>query len=161
MGDGILMVDGLWKRYGRVEALKGLEFSVPRGAFFGLLGRNGAGKTTTLDIVTGLLARDRGRVQILGEELGAELSPEAKERLAYVLERMQDDGVITPAQKDEALAAPPKLVAYEHPRRDTGFHFVDFLGREAKSDGVSSLTARSGQPSREHPLRGVHHRAGR
>jgi membrane carboxypeptidase/penicillin-binding protein len=67
----------------------------------------------------------------------------AKERLAYVLERMQDDGVITPAQKDEALAAPPKLVAYEHPRRDTGFHFVDFLGREAKSDGVSSLTARS------------------
>jgi membrane carboxypeptidase/penicillin-binding protein len=67
----------------------------------------------------------------------------AKERLAYVLERMQDDGVITPAQKDEALAAPPKLVAYEHPRRETGFHFIDFLGREAKSDGVSSLTARS------------------
>src|SRR5215467_7474376 len=67
----------------------------------------------------------------------------AKERLAYVLERMQDDGVITPAQKDEALTASPKLVAYEHPRRDTGFHFIDFLGREAKSDGVSSLTGRS------------------
>jgi penicillin-binding protein 1A len=67
----------------------------------------------------------------------------AKERLGYVLERLQDDGVISAAQKDEALAAPPKLVAYEHPRRDTGFHFIDFLGREAKADGVDSLTARS------------------
>ena len=67
----------------------------------------------------------------------------AKDRLGYVLERMQEDGVISTAQKDQALAAPPKLVAYQHPRRDTGFHFVDFLGREAKADGVASLTAHS------------------
>jgi membrane carboxypeptidase/penicillin-binding protein len=67
----------------------------------------------------------------------------AKERLGYVLQRMQDDSAITAAQKDEALAAAPKLVAYQHPRRDTGFHFIDFLGREAKADGVASLTARS------------------
>src|SRR6516165_9192823 len=67
----------------------------------------------------------------------------AKERLAYVLDRMREDGAISTAQKDEALAASPKLVAYQHPRRDTGFHFVDFLGREAKADGVASLTARS------------------
>jgi len=67
----------------------------------------------------------------------------AKERLAYVLDRMQEDGAITTAQKDDALAAPPKLVAYAAPRRDTGFHFIDFLGREAKADGVTSLTARS------------------
>ena len=65
----------------------------------------------------------------------------AKERLAYVLGRMQEDGVISAEQKDHALAAPPKLVAFERPRRDSGFHFVDFLGREAKSDGVESLTA--------------------
>src|SRR5215469_3725095 len=67
----------------------------------------------------------------------------AKERLAYVLDRMQEDGAITTAQKDEALARPPKLVAYAAPRRDTGYHFIDFLGREAKADGVTSLTARS------------------
>jgi penicillin-binding protein 1A len=67
----------------------------------------------------------------------------AKERLAYVLERMQEDGAIGTSQKDEALAAPRKLVAYKLPRRDTGFHFVDFVGREAKADGVASLTARS------------------
>src|ERR1700751_4817213 len=56
-----------------------------------------------------------------------------KERLAYVLGRMQEDGVITPEQKAEALAAPPKIVALDRPRRDSGFHFVDFLGREAKA----------------------------
>ena len=65
----------------------------------------------------------------------------AKERLTYVLGRMQEDGVITAAQKEAALAAPPKLVAFERPHRDSGFHFVDYLGREAKSDGVESLTA--------------------
>jgi membrane carboxypeptidase/penicillin-binding protein len=67
----------------------------------------------------------------------------ARERLAYVLGRMQEDGVITGAQRDEALAAPPKLVAYMPPRRDSGFHFIDFLGREAKADGVPNLTADS------------------
>jgi membrane carboxypeptidase/penicillin-binding protein len=67
----------------------------------------------------------------------------AKERLAYVLSRMKDDGYITADQKDQALAAPPKLVAFERPHRDSGFEFVDYLGREAKSDGVESLTANS------------------
>src|SRR5208283_4422925 len=67
----------------------------------------------------------------------------AKERLAYVLDRMQEDGVISAEQKDGALAAPPKLVAFERPHRDIGFHFIDFLGREAKADGVENLTADS------------------
>ena len=65
----------------------------------------------------------------------------ARERLAYVLGRMQEDGVISAEDKDHALAAPPKLVAFEQKRRDSGLHFIDFLGREAKADGVASLTA--------------------
>jgi penicillin-binding protein 1A len=65
----------------------------------------------------------------------------AKERLAYVLGRMQEDGVISAQDKDRALTAPPKLVAFVQKRRDSGLHFIDFLGREAKSDGVVSLTA--------------------
>jgi len=65
----------------------------------------------------------------------------ARERLTYVLGRMQEDGVISAAQKEAALAAPPKLVAFERPHRDSGFHYTDYLGREAKGDGVASLTA--------------------
>jgi penicillin-binding protein 1A len=67
----------------------------------------------------------------------------AKDRLAYVLGRMQEDGVINAAQKDQALAAPPKLVAFKLPHRNTGFNFVDFIGRESKNDGVNDLTADS------------------
>ena len=67
----------------------------------------------------------------------------AKDRLTYVISRMKDDGFITAQQKDQALAAPPKLVAFTPEHRDSGFGFVDFLGREAKTDGVDSLTADS------------------
>ena len=65
----------------------------------------------------------------------------AKERLAYVLGRMKEDGVISAEDEERALAAPPKLLAFEQRRRDSGLHFIDFLGREAKIDGVTSLTA--------------------
>jgi penicillin-binding protein 1A len=67
----------------------------------------------------------------------------AKERLAYVLGRMQEDGVISTDQKEAALAVVPKLIPFDRPHRDSGFQFVDFLSREAKTDGVVSLTAQS------------------
>src|SRR5579864_2583476 len=67
----------------------------------------------------------------------------AKERLSYVLGRMQEDGVISAEQKSTAMAALPKRVVFALPHRDSGFNFVDFLGREAKTDGVDSLTAQS------------------
>ncbi len=67
----------------------------------------------------------------------------AKDRLNYVLGRMQDDGVIDATQKTTAAAALPKLAVFKMPHRDTGFGLVDFVGREAKTDGVDSLTAKS------------------
>ena len=67
----------------------------------------------------------------------------ASDRLAYVLGRMQEDGVIDAQQKERALADSPKVVAFARPRRDSGFQFVDFLAREARTDGIVSLTAES------------------
>jgi penicillin-binding protein 1A len=65
----------------------------------------------------------------------------AQERLTYVLDRMKDDGFITAAQRQQALASPPKLIAFKRLQRDSGFEFVDYLGHEAKADGIDSLTA--------------------
>lgn len=59
-------ISGLSKRYGTVEALKGVSFAIQRGEFFGLLGPNGAGKSTLINIVAGLVRQDQGRVAVLG-----------------------------------------------------------------------------------------------
>src|SRR5216684_8110275 len=68
----------------------------------------------------------------------------AQERLAYVLSRLQEDGVVTPEQPSRGLPALPAMVAYERPRREIGFHFVDQVAREAKSvAGINAITANS------------------
>lgn len=61
-------VAGLRKRYGAVEALKGVSFRVGRGEMFGLIGPDGAGKTTTIRLLCGLLHPDHGEVRILGHD---------------------------------------------------------------------------------------------
>jgi len=68
----------------------------------------------------------------------------ARERVAYVLNRMQEDGVIDAEQVRQAMAKAPQLVAYERVRRDTGFYFLDDLGREAKAAaGIDILAGAS------------------
>jgi penicillin-binding protein 1A len=70
----------------------------------------------------------------------------AHERLAYVLTRMKDDGSITAAEATEAEAERLNFTAFTRVRRDTGFHLVDEIGREARTlAGLSSLTAQSYQ----------------
>src|SRR5437764_11486315 len=59
-------VSGLRKRYGELEAVRGVSFSVGRGAVFELLGPNGAGKTTTVEILEGYRERTAGEVAVLG-----------------------------------------------------------------------------------------------
>jgi ABC-2 type transport system ATP-binding protein len=56
------------KRYGSVEALKGVSFRVNRGEMFGLIGPDGAGKTTTIRLLCGLLHNDAGEVRVLGHD---------------------------------------------------------------------------------------------
>jgi ABC-2 type transport system ATP-binding protein len=61
-----LRCEGLFKRYGPVVAVDGLNLEVRRSECFGLLGPNGAGKTTTIEILEGLLEPDGGEVEVLG-----------------------------------------------------------------------------------------------
>ena len=68
----------------------------------------------------------------------------AHERLAYVLTRMKDDGSIDATQATDAEAERLNFIAFARVRRDTGFHLVDEIGREARAlAGVSSLTSQS------------------
>src|SRR5262245_2878623 len=77
----------LWKRYGNIDALRGLSLRVPSGSICGFLGRNGAGKTTTIKILLGMAKPTRGRAEVLG--LRADLpdaSVEIRRRTGFVSE---------------------------------------------------------------------------
>jgi len=66
MANPVLQVENLVKRYGDVEAVRGVSFSVSEGEVFGLLGPNGAGKTSTIEILEGLRDPDGGRATVCG-----------------------------------------------------------------------------------------------
>ncbi len=76
-------VRGLVVRFGDVEALRGLDLRVPRGARFGLLGPNGAGKTTTVGVLTTLVRPQEGTALLLGSDVRAE--PERVRRAVGVV----------------------------------------------------------------------------
>jgi ABC-2 type transport system ATP-binding protein len=67
-----VLAEGLKKRFGKTEALSGVDFDVKRGTVLGVLGPNGAGKTTTVRILTTLLKPDAGRAMIDGIDVVAE-----------------------------------------------------------------------------------------
>ncbi|MDR0903738.1 MAG: ATP-binding cassette domain-containing protein [Ruminococcus sp.] len=70
----IIEVENLVKNYGVVKAVKGISFAVEKGALFSFLGTNGAGKSTTISVLTTLLQKTSGRVNVGGFDI--EKNPE-------------------------------------------------------------------------------------
>jgi ABC-2 type transport system ATP-binding protein len=79
----MLQVSNLKKRFGAIQAVNGVTFSVSAGETLGLLGPNGAGKTTTVSLIAGLLTADSGTVLIDGQALRGDSDP-TKRRLGLV-----------------------------------------------------------------------------
>jgi ABC-2 type transport system ATP-binding protein len=66
----VIETKDLVKRYGRIEALKGVTVRVDKGEIYGLLGQNGAGKTTLIKVLLGITKRTDGEARLLGEPAG-------------------------------------------------------------------------------------------
>jgi ABC-2 type transport system ATP-binding protein len=99
-----LKVDQLRKRYGSVEALKGVSFRVEAGEILGLLGPNGAGKTTAIESIAGLRHPDSGGIEICG--IDARRHPnEAKRHVGLALSSTALQDKITPREAIESFGA--------------------------------------------------------
>jgi ABC-2 type transport system ATP-binding protein len=92
-----IAVRDLRKRYGGVEALRGVSFGVERGEIFGLLGPNGAGKTTALECLTGLRAPDAGVIEVNGVDVARDPRT-ARERIGVALQTTALQDKITPRE---------------------------------------------------------------
>jgi len=62
-------IEKIHKRFGQLDALKGVDLTIEQGEFFGLLGPNGAGKSTLINILAGLLKPTDGQVSIMGHNV--------------------------------------------------------------------------------------------
>ncbi|RMF08569.1 MAG: ABC transporter ATP-binding protein [Candidatus Neomarinimicrobiota bacterium] len=99
----MLQIDHVSKSYGSVQAVQDLSLSLEPGELFGFLGPNGAGKTTTLNLVSGLIQPDRGRILIDG--IDNQQDPLAAKALLGVI--------------------PDTPYVYE---KLTGYEFLEFIG---------------------------------
>jgi len=129
-----LAVRGLVKRYGRVEALAGVDLDVEQGELVGLLGPNGAGKSTLVKIACGLVRPSRGSAEILGSPAG---SPAARAALGYLAELFRFPGWYT---ADEVLGLHQSLARSRGGERERSelLELVDLAGaRDRKVDAMS------------------------
>jgi ABC-2 type transport system ATP-binding protein len=107
-----LEVTGLRKRYGRVEALGGVDLRLEHGELVGLLGPNGAGKSTLVKIACGLVRPTAGRAEILGRPSS---SAAARKELGYLAELFRFPGWMS---ADELLALHQRLAGSDGGARE-------------------------------------------
>ena len=81
-----LTVAGLGKKYGTIDALRGLDFAVQKGSMFGLIGPDGAGKSTFMRIAACLVLQDSGSLEIGGYDNVAK-PREIKKIIGYMPQR--------------------------------------------------------------------------
>ena len=90
-------IEGLWKTFGRFDAVRGLSLSVPEGSAFALVGANGAGKTTTIKTMMNIIEPSRGSVRIMGVD-SRRLGPAEYAQIGYVSENQELPERLTVAQ---------------------------------------------------------------
>ena len=124
----MLRVDGVSKHFDGLEALRGISFTVGRGEIVALLGASGCGKSTLLNIVSGLLPRDEGALEINGQSVERFRD---WQRMAYLF---QEDRLLPWRSVRENVAfgleAQGMGSAERHRRADAALEMVGLAGFE-------------------------------
>ena len=126
-----VVVDDLVVRFGDVEAVRGVSFSVGAGESFGLLGPNGAGKTTTIRVLTTLLRPTDGHASVGGHDVVRD-GLAIRQILGYIPQAISIDGALTARENLEfygRVTGVPRTL-----RRERIEHAVGVMGLEAFLD---------------------------
>jgi ABC-2 type transport system ATP-binding protein len=135
-GDGreaVISVSGLTKRYGDVEAVRGIDFEVKQGETFGFLGPNGAGKTTTIKILCTLAVATSGRATVAGHDTSTE-QDKVRRMIGLVFQDPTLDTYLTAEQNlrfHAALYAVPSEAVEPRMRQ-----VLDMVGLWDRKDGL-------------------------
>jgi branched-chain amino acid transport system ATP-binding protein len=150
----LLVAKGLTKRFGGVQAVGNVSFSIERGEIFGLIGPNGAGKTSLFNLLTGIYAADAGGFEFDGRSL-AGLQPDevAKAGIARTFQNIRlfanlsalENVMIgrhcrTQAGVLGAILRNPAVLAEERAIEARALALLDFVGiRSRANDAAGSL----------------------
>lgn len=99
-----VVIEGLQKRYGDVQAIKDVSLHIEPGEIFGLLGPNGAGKTTTIRCLCTLTLPNAGKLEVMGVSVVAD-PRRVRQRLGYIAQEVALDKVLTGRELLELQAA--------------------------------------------------------
>ncbi len=149
----VISVRGLTKRYGDVEAVRGIDFEVKRGETFGFLGPNGAGKTTTIKILCTLARATSGSARVAGHDSSTEQDA-VRRNIGLVFQDTTLDSYLTAEQNlrfHAALYAVPKAAIGPRTRQ-----VLDMVGLWDRRSGLVS-TFSGGMQRRLEIARGLLH----
>jgi ABC-2 type transport system ATP-binding protein len=149
----VISVAGLTKRYGDLEAVRGIDFEVRRGETFGFLGPNGAGKTTTIKILCTLAKATSGMATVAGHDTSTEQN-KVRRMIGLVFQDTTLDNYLTAQQNlrfHAALYAVPADAVEPRMRQ-----VMDMVGLWERKDGLVS-TFSGGMKRRLEIARGLLH----
>ncbi|GGB74020.1 ABC transporter ATP-binding protein [Flavobacterium suaedae] len=131
--DTILTIDNLQKRYGKVQALKGISFEIKKGNVYGILGPNGSGKSTTLGIILDVVNKTSGSYSWFG---GTSNTQQALKKVGAIIERPNFYPYMT-AYQNLKLVCDIKQIPYS--KIDEKLQLVELIERKDSKFRTYSL----------------------